>query len=154
MMDLFGPNGCEGLRSYQANALTAIANELIGYALAQPRHPAALHTLADELQHRAREAMRDIFGHNIDYDEDRPERLYAIAVGSYALNELTLGRHDIAIGRNSGRTMRLGSRCILLGDNTLTPTPDSDGFVNIDNRLCFWRDTGEIAECPAPFVEE
>jgi hypothetical protein len=44
-----------------------------------------------------------------------------------------------------------GSRCILLGDNTQTPSPDSDGFVNIDNRLCFWRDTGEIAECPPPY---
>ena|ERR1700728_2851117 len=171
-MDLFGPNGCDRIPFSKTEAIQEFIESQIAYALTQPRHPTALKALADELEDKIRleitpdlaakiaaeypETSDPIAGWICDYN-GRPAPLvtmgYLLAIGLNALNHVTHGKRTIGIGRNAGYYFRAGSRCILLGDNTLTPTPDCDGFVNIDNRLCFWRDTGEIAECPAAFVE-
>lgn len=43
-----------------------------------------------------------------------------------------------------------GSRNILVGNYTSMPTASTNDFVNIANRLCFWRDTGQRVDCPPP----
>jgi hypothetical protein len=60
--------------------------------------------------------------------------------------------NTIAIGRCSGFHLHAESRDILIGDYTDAPR-ERDGFVNIKNKLCFWRDSGERADCPPPEPE-
>lgn len=58
---------------------------------------------------------------------------------------------DFALGAYSGYNLAEGSRNLLIGACTATPTPHTSNFVDIDIpgvRLCFWRDTGERADCP------
>lgn len=54
----------------------------------------------------------------------------------------------VAVGNCAG-CMAIGNRDLLLGDGTQAPN-DQPGFVNFGNRLCFWRDSGEVVSCPAP----
>ena len=56
---------------------------------------------------------------------------------------------DVFLGYRAGWT-NLGSRNILVGKCTATPTPDTSNFVNIANKLCFWRTSGERVVCPTP----
>jgi hypothetical protein len=60
--------------------------------------------------------------------------------------------HVTAIGRCSGASLHNAARDLLIGDYTAAPS-GKDGFVNIGNHLCFWRDTGERVDCPAPEPE-
>lgn len=62
------------------------------------------------------------------------------------------GTWNVAVGLCSGSSLTGQSRSLLLGDRTAAP-PKGDGFVNIANKLCFWRDTGERVACPAPELE-
>jgi len=144
-MDLFGPAGCPRLGQEKIAALEAFGEELIAYAVAQPRHPLALRALADYLEHHIRsEITPDL---EIDYDAPAPVGVnkYLLVIGYFALDRVVTGYRHIAIGARSGYTLQDGARCILIGDDTDVPTPDAIGFVNIDNRLMFWRDTGELA---------
>jgi hypothetical protein len=75
-----------------------------------------------------------------------------VAVGEGALPNATTMSNTIAVGRCVGTSLTTESYDILIGDNTTAPL-HRDGFVNIGNRLCFWRDTGERAACPAPEPE-
>lgn len=59
--------------------------------------------------------------------------------------------HDTTIiGRCAGWTA-VNSDDLLLGDYTATKR--GRGFVNIANKLCFWRDSGERVACPPPEPE-
>lgn len=61
---------------------------------------------------------------------------------------------NISIGKCAGWGISgSGSGNILIGDYTAPPTPDTTGFINIGNQLCFWRTTGERAACPPPEPE-
>jgi hypothetical protein len=60
--------------------------------------------------------------------------------------------HVTAIGKCSGASLHNAARDLLIGDYTAAPS-GKDGFVNIGNHLCFWRDTGERVTCPAPEPE-
>lgn len=73
-----------------------------------------------------------------------------VAIGWHALEMITTGYRIYAFGRWSGASAIGASRSILLGDCTALPDPNAAGFVNIDNRLCFWRDTAEQVACPPP----
>lgn len=75
-----------------------------------------------------------------------------IAVGVGALRNATILDHTIAIGRCAGATLLKGNRMLLIGDYTSAPE-GADGFVNIANQVCFWRDTGEVVPCPPPELE-
>lgn len=66
-----------------------------------------------------------------------------------------LGTYNVAIGLCAGWDLTTGSGVLLLGARTRTPTPDTNGFVNIGNRWCGWIGTGKSAPCPPPVsVEE
>jgi hypothetical protein len=68
-------------------------------------------------------------------------------------SKVVSGGCTVIVGKCAGMTQTSGGRNILLGDYTALPKPDTSGFVNIANRLCFWRDTGERVACPAPEPE-
>lgn len=53
----------------------------------------------------------------------------------------------VAIGRNAMADLTRGAWNFCLGDDTQLPSPVCDGFVNLGNRLCFWRETGEVVPC-------
>lgn len=74
------------------------------------------------------------------------------AVGLGALWLATNITHVIAIGRCSGASLHEARNTLLVGDYTSAPE-GSDGFVNIANKLCFWRDTGRRVDCPPPEPE-
>ena len=59
--------------------------------------------------------------------------------------------YNVIIGIHAGEYLTIGNDNLLLGSCTSTPTPETSHFVNIANKLCFWRNTGEKAECPKPF---
>ena len=65
---------------------------------------------------------------------------------------LSIGHYSIAIGICAGWE-GMGRNDILIGICTRLPTPTTNDFVNIGNKLCFWRTTGERADCP-PLVPE
>lgn len=75
-----------------------------------------------------------------------------IAIGYGALMNATTMNNTIAIGRCSGATLTSESRDLLIGDFTTAPR-GKDGFVNLENKLCFWRDTGVVETCPPPNPE-
>lgn len=58
--------------------------------------------------------------------------------------------HDVTVIGNCATAW--GSRELVLGDRATTPIK-GDGFVNLGNKLCFWRDTGTIVDCPPPEPE-
>lgn len=72
-----------------------------------------------------------------------------IAIGLGALQDATDMDDTIAVGTYAGASLRTESRDLLIGDCTAAPR-GKDGFVNIANKLCFWRDTGIIEDCPPP----
>lgn len=55
---------------------------------------------------------------------------------------------DVAVGKRACAYITTGSFNICIGDDTQIPTPTTNFFVNIDNRLCFDRRTGERLPCP------
>lgn len=75
-----------------------------------------------------------------------------IAIGLGALENATTMNNTIASGRCSGASLRAESNDLLIGDYTSAPR-GKDGFVNIGNKFCFWRDTGERVACPPPEPE-
>lgn len=75
-----------------------------------------------------------------------------VAIGEGALLNATAMSSTIGVGHCSGATLRTESDDILVGDYTAAPR-DKDGFVNIANRLCFWRNSGERVDCPPPEPE-
>jgi hypothetical protein len=75
-----------------------------------------------------------------------------IAIGLGALQNATTMDDTIATGRCSGASLQTESRDLLIGDYTSAPR-DKSGFVNIANKLCFWRDTGTRVACPPPEPE-
>lgn len=75
-----------------------------------------------------------------------------VAIGLGALKSATLMYGTIAVGTCSGASLTTESMDILVGDHTSAPV-GKDGFVNIGNKLCFWRDTGTVVDCPPPEPE-
>lgn len=75
-----------------------------------------------------------------------------IMIGQGASLSMTGAEHMITIGRCAGASVQNARRAILIGDYTSAPE-GSNGFVNIANKLCFWRYTGERVDCPAPEPE-
>lgn len=82
-------------------------------------------------------------------DGPYPEGHCSTVVGEYALRNAVDYTHVIAIGRFAGSSLRKVRNAILVGDCTTAPE-DSDGFVNIGNKWCWWRQTGAQAACPLP----
>ena len=78
----------------------------------------------------------------------------SIYIGLGAAAGANGGARNVVVGANAGRRLRTGSDNILIGAYTEVPAPDTCNFVNIGNRLCFWRDTGELAPVPPPYDEE
>lgn len=75
----------------------------------------------------------------------------AVGVGMNALDNYTTGDDTFAIGPWSGADLIEGSRDLLIGACTATPTPYTSGFVDIDIpglHICFWRDDGVRMDCP------
>lgn len=64
---------------------------------------------------------------------------------------LLVGSWNLAVGSFAGASMTTQNRAIALGSCTAVRL--GDGFVNLGNRLCFWRDTGTIVDCPPPEPE-
>jgi hypothetical protein len=62
------------------------------------------------------------------------------------------GHWDVTVGTCAGHYLSGGSYNILLGDFTRAPKPDSSYFVNMGNKVCWWRDTGKRAPCPPPIT--
>ena len=75
-----------------------------------------------------------------------------IAFGYGALINITTGNNDMAYGHCSGASLMEESNDLLIGDYTAAPL-HKNGFVNIENKLCFWRETGKRADCPPPEPE-
>ena len=75
-----------------------------------------------------------------------------IAFGYGALINITTGNNDMAYGHCSGASLMEESDDLLIGDYTAAPL-HKNGFVNIENKLCFWRETGKRADCPPPEPE-
>ena len=57
---------------------------------------------------------------------------------------------DIIIG--NGADIAIDNNHTILFGNCTSAPPHADGFVNIANKLCFWRTSGEITECPPPVL--
>ncbi len=53
------------------------------------------------------------------------------------------------VGNGTDTTIAFGSHVLLLGDCTNAP-PGASYFANFGNALCFWRDSGQLADCPPP----
>jgi hypothetical protein len=81
-----------------------------------------------------------------------PTMTCIVAVGEGALQNATTMDDTIAIGHCSGASLTSESGDMLIGDYTSAPK-GKDGFVNIGNKLCFWRDNGDTATCPPPEPE-
>lgn len=64
------------------------------------------------------------------YDECPGGMSYCVAIGLGAMGDVAAGAWNFC-----------------LGDDTQLPSPNCNGFVNLGNRLCFWRETGEIVPC-------
>lgn len=75
-----------------------------------------------------------------------------IGIGMGALWNSTTMYSTIAVGTCSGASLKTESRDILIGDYTSAPR-GRDGFVNIANKWCWWRDSGAQADCPPPEPE-
>jgi hypothetical protein len=84
---------------------------------------------------------------------------YSVAISLGAGVNMT-GQHNIVLGAGAGNILEDGKDNILVGvctaaptPHSAAPTPHSSGFVNIANKLCFWRTTGERVACPPPEPE-
>lgn len=97
---------------------------------------------------KAAEAHRD--SHNSSVNMVTGSCLVAYGYG--ALLNATDMTGTMAFGRCSGASLRSESRDLLIGDFTAAPH-GKDGFVNLENKLCFWRDTGVVETCPPPNPE-
>lgn len=89
-------------------------------------------------------------------DELWTDTLHSIGSGILAGNKRTVlltGTYNVWIGLGAGCDIVDSSRTILLGAFTTAP-PHANGFVNIANSLCFWRDTLQRAECPPLLTEK
>lgn len=73
-----------------------------------------------------------------------------VLIGLGAGLVLKIGNRNVIVGACSGISLEEGSSNLLVGDHTATPTPFTSGFVNLGNKLCFWRETGAQADCPPP----
>ena len=125
----------------------------IGALLASYAHAGgqpASETTAAELQSIAGDVRPAIIA-SMDtfYGPITPEM--AVCVGWRACENVTTGKRITVVGACAGRAITVESDVILVGDHTDIPKGAS-GFVNIGNRLCFWRTTGERTECPPPVV--
>jgi hypothetical protein len=124
--------------------LTAAFVAMCGGALAQP--PTELIATADSVRPSLIEAMKP-------YMDKTPTIEQSVCVGIDACRDLTLGKGNTVAGAYSGRHLQDGDWNVLVGACTATPTPSTSNFVNIANKLCFWRDTGQRVACPAPEPE-
>lgn len=75
-----------------------------------------------------------------------------IFVGMDAGRNVVDGDRNLILGTGAGRRLRRGCDNILIGDDAETPAADTCGFANIAG-MCWWRETGEPAECPPPYDE-
>jgi hypothetical protein len=119
--------------------------------------PEELKAAAAQTDNAIRVAIGSAFGtaYNCPHaptDGERGQSFCAIAVGLGALQDAIAPRNTIAIGRCAGASLTNESDDMLLGDYTAAPA-GKNGFINFANKLCFWRDTGERAACPAPEPE-
>lgn len=73
-------------------------------------------------------------------------------VGLWSAPDATSMNGTIAIGNCTGAGLTTESRGLLIGNYTTAPR-GRDGFVNINNETCWWRDTGEPSACPPPVPE-
>ena len=63
---------------------------------------------------------------------------------------LDQGSWNMIVGMCAGMTLTTQSHTLLLGDRTAA---SGSNFANFGNKLCFWRDSGERADCPPPEPE-
>lgn len=131
-------------------AWTIIGLAMCGYSFAsgptgaQPRSsPEELKTLADSVRPALAEAGSQYAPALGDYE-------LSVGVGLNALGKYQHGHRTTAIGACSGASLLSGDDDVLVGAYTAAPTPTTSGFVNIANKLCFWRETGKRVNCPAP----
>jgi hypothetical protein len=75
-----------------------------------------------------------------------------IAVGINAMTNATAVTYSTFIGTCAGYSVHSGRNILLIGDYTSAPD-GANGFVNIGNKLCFWRESGERVACPPPEPE-
>lgn len=112
---------------------------------------ASLTGMARGLDEGLRQALT-VYGH-CTADWDHPphnEPTYCnVAYGVGALQYATTMLGTMAFGRCSGGHLTSENHDLLIGDYTAAPR-GKDGFVNLENKLCFWRDTGTVVDCPPP----
>src|ERR1700677_2692371 len=108
---------------------------LIGAAADKATQPAATPAELKDAAAIIQQAVDDVKGSRFSLDDNR------CGAGTFT----NTGSYSTAIGYCAGWG-GLGSRDILVGACTRLPTPTTDDFVNIGNKLCFWRTTGERAD--------
>jgi hypothetical protein len=110
---------------------------------------------ADDTANSIRGTLDEVFGNHtaVDCAKGIPgAKSCIVAIGEGALLSATIMNDTIAIGRCSGASLTTESHDLLIGAYTSAPK-GKDGFVNIGNKLCFWRDSGATATCPPPEAE-
>lgn len=118
-----------------------------GGAMARPPNDTDLRSLPETIWHETDAAFKSVNPNNT-LCKDGP---FTCNVGigiDVMTNPLFNGKRDLFLGAKSGLHVTDGSDDVLVGTCTNTPTPHTSGFVNIANRLCFWRDSGERVACP------
>lgn len=118
--------------------------------------PEEFPKLADAMAEGIRKALTASVGATSDPCDKPPTgqtfSSCIVAIGENALYNATTMYGTIAIGRYSGYSLTTESMDILIGDYTSAPH-GMNGFVNLANTLCFWRDTGVVETCPPPESE-
>lgn len=126
----------------------AIGGAVFAHSLDAPHivKPAEFRVLAETIQDAIKITAYSVRHQAEINGETRP-------VLASTLPVIAMGSENVLIGNCSGYlSLTTQSRALLLGNRTAAP-PKGNGFVNIANKLCFWRDTGERVACPAPEPE-
>jgi hypothetical protein len=152
--------GCVGQAPPTAAAPLRCNNTIIGGPVGQTAQPATtpdeLKASVPQLEEDIRAPLHEFLGTRNpcpEMPQSPDEKNYClVAIGLGALQNATSMHNTIAIGRCAGASLTTESDDILVGDYVTAPRGRS-GFINIANALCFWRDTGERAACPAPEPE-
>lgn len=130
-----------------ASAGSARADQVNGLVTDPPQAtPTELKTLADGIRPMFIDTMKAV-----GFDQMYLE--LSTCIGLHACENLTTGKRNMVAGACAGTSLRTASDDILIGAYTAAPTPDTSGFVNIGNKLCFWRDSGQRVACPPPEPE-
>lgn len=128
--------------------LTAIAAMTIGAAHAQTAEE--LKAIPDQVWQAMADGFRGVDGLPTRCSGNPAPFACNVGVGIDAMLNLTTGQRNVFLGAYAGKSVEDGSDDVLVGACTATPTPRTSGFVNIANKLCFWRESGERVDCPPP----